>query len=203
MSASYQLVIFDLGGVAVEFEADRLVHQVSQLLGRSFDEVQQAVYHPELLLPFELGRISPQTYYEGLKGKLRLPWTYPQFVRAWNDIFTENVDVTRIMRQLSRRHRLIALTNTNALHLQYLRTTVPSLSVFEDWVASCDVGLRKPDPQMYRLALDRARVEARHAVYVDDRPEMAEAGRRVGLQAIRFEHSRQLEQDLRAAGLDF
>ena len=198
----YQLVMFDLGGVVVDVESDRLVHQVAMLLGRSFEEVQEQVYHHDLLLPFELGQISPKAYYEGLKGRLRLSWTYEQFVRAWNDIFLENRDVTRLMERLRARHKLMALSNTNSLHLTYIKGAFPSLGVFDDWVASCDVGLRKPDPQIYALALRRAGVEPRAAVYVDDRPELVEAGRAVGLTAIRFESSGQLAGELRNIGLD-
>lgn len=198
----YPLVIFDLGGVVVEVESDRLVHQVAQLLGRSFDEVHAAVYHEELLLPFELGCIKPLAYYEGLKAKLALPWTYEQFVRAWNGIFAENVEVTSIMQRLRRRHKLIALSNTNVLHLEHVKASVPSLSIIEDWVASCEVGLRKPDPRIYFLALERAQALPRHAVYIDDRPELVEAGRSIGMTAIRFENSRQLDQDLQAIGLN-
>ena len=198
----YQLVLFDLGWVVVEVESDRLVHQVAQLLGRPFEEVQQAIYHEELLLPFELGRISATAYYEGLKKRLTLRWTYEQFVRNWNGIFTENTDVTALMQQLRKRHRLMALTNTNALHLDHIKASFPSLAVLEDWVASCDVGLRKPDPQFYFLALERARVRPSEAVYVDDRPELVEAGRAIGLTAVRFENGRQLEQDLQAIGFN-
>jgi len=197
----YQLVMFDLGGVVVDVESDRLVQQVAMLLGRSFEEVQEQVYHHDLLLPFELGQISPEAYYEGLKGRLRLSWTYEQFVRAWNDIFLENRDVTRLMERLRARHKLMALSNTNSLHLTYIKGAFPSLGVFDDWVASCDVGCRKPDPQIYHMALQRANVTAEATVYIDDRPEMVEAGRAVGLTAIRFEDDRQLERELRALGL--
>jgi len=198
---AYELVIFDLGGVVVDFESDRLVHQVSQLIGRTFEEVQQAVYHEELL-HFELGRLKPQAYYEGLKQRLTLPWTYEQFVRAWNDILKENHDVTQLMGRLHQRHKLAALSNTNALHLDYMKATMPSLAIFDHWVASCEVGLRKPDPQIYLLALEQAKVRANAAVYIDDRPELVEAGRGAGLMAIRFESGPQLEQELRAVGLN-
>ena len=198
---SYELVVFDLGGVLVEVDADRLVHQVAQLVGRSFDGVQRAVYNPALLLPFEMGQISPQAYYQGLKESLRLPWTYEQFMRAWTSIFAENREVTRLASTLHKHYKLTVLTNTNVLHNNYIKATFPALSVIEEWVASCEVGLRKPDPQVYRMVLDRSGVEAHRAVYIDDRPELVEAGRAVGLAGIRFESSRQLERDLRALGL--
>lgn len=198
----YSVIFCDLGGVVVEFDADRLVHQVATLLGRPFDEVQKAVYDKELLLPFELGHIRPQAYYEGLKRNLQLSWTYEQFVRSWNDIFTENRDVTQIMHRLRKRHTIMALSNTNALHIQHIKTTIPNLSFFHDWIASCDVGYRKPDPQIYFLALERAQVKASEAIYIDDRPELVDAGRSVGLTAIRFESGTQLEQDLQSIGLN-
>ena len=198
----YDLVLFDLGGVLVEVESDRLMHTMAMLLNRPFDDIQDAVYHPELLLPFELGRLGPQAYYEGLRTKLKLPWSYEQFVAAWNGIFRENREVTHLMHRLRPCRKLMALSNTNVLHLGWIKAMVPSLSIFDDWVASCDVGLRKPDPAIYRLALERAGVRADAAVYIDDRPELVEAGRQVGLTAIHFESSRQLEEALQAIGLN-
>lgn len=198
---AYSLVISDLGGVVVDVDADRLVHQAAQLAGRSFDDVQAAVYHRELLLPLELGQITPEAYFQGLQERLRLTWTYEQFVRAWNDIFTEKRDVVALFRALTARHAVIALSNTNVLHLSHIRGQMPSLGFFTEWIASCHVGLRKPDPRMYRLALERAGVAPEAAVFVDDRPEMVEGARRVGLTAIRFEGAPQLAAALRALGI--
>ena len=199
---SYSLVIFDLGGVVVDVESDRLMYQLAALLGRSFEEVQEVVYHQELLLPFELGRITPQAYYDGLQSKLKLPWNYEQFVRAWNGIFNENREVAVLLQRLHSRHTLMVLSNTNLLHLAHIKTMIPCCTFFHDWVASCDVGLRKPDPEIYRLALQRAGARPAATVYVDDRPELVEAGRSVGLTAIRFENGRRLEEDLRALGFN-
>ena len=198
----YDLVLFDLGGVVVEVDSDGLIHQVAQLTGKSFDEVHQIVYHEELLLPFELGRITPLVYYQGLKAKLGLAWTYEQFARAWNNLFTENEDVTRLMQRLQKRHKLIALSNTNRLHLLHIQQSFPSLAIFHDWIASSDVGMRKPDPEIYHLAVRRGGARVEQTIYIDDRPELVTAGRNVGLQAIRFENPQQLEDELRALGVN-
>lgn len=197
---AYRVVIFDLGGVVVDVESDRLIHQIAPRLGHSSEHVEKAIYHQDLLLPLELGRISPHAYYERLKGQLGFPWTYGEFVSAWNDILREKTEVVRIIQQLHRHYTLTALTNTNILHLEHMKTQFPALSVFDDWVASCEVGLRKPDPQIYRLAMGRVGVQPDAAVYVDDRPELVEAGRAAGMTAIRFESHRQLEDQLRSLG---
>ena len=178
------------------------MHQAAQLIGRPVEEVQQAIYDKVLLLPFELGRISPQAYYQGLTERLRLAWTYEQFVRIWNDIFSENGDVVRLLRRLREWYRLTALTNTNTLHIEHMKRTIPALTMFHDIVASCDVGTRKPEPEIYYLAARRAGVRLREAVYIDDREEMVEGARMVGMAAVRFENIQQLEQELRNLGIN-
>lgn len=200
----YELVLCDLGGVVVEVESDRLVHHAAQAMGRSFEEVHATVFHEELLLPFELGNISARQYYEGLTKRLHLPWTYEQFARVWNDIFREQPGMVPVMQRLRARHTVIALTNTNELHLGHIKANFPQLTaVFTDWVASCEVGCRKPDPKIYELALKRAKKAAKHAIYIDDRPELVEAGRAVGLTAIRFESAAQLQEELLRVGVEW
>ncbi|MBI4003988.1 MAG: HAD family phosphatase [Candidatus Omnitrophica bacterium] len=198
----YDVVMFDLGGVALEVESDRLVHQVAQLINKTFEEVQRAIYDEELLLPFELGQIAPQSYFEGLKKRLRLTWSYEQFVRAWNGIFNENNDVTQLMPRLRKRHKLLALTNTNVLHLAHIKTSFPALAIFDHWVASCEVGIRKPEAEIYAFAAKQAGVRPQAAIYIDDRPELVEAGRSAGLKAIRYESGDQLIQEFRALGIE-
>ncbi len=198
----YELILCDMGGVLVDVESDRLLHWMSQSMGRSLEEVERAVYHPELLLPFELGQITPRDYYTGLKKALELSWTYEQFVSMWNGVLKENSEVLPLIERLRKRHKLIALSNTNTLHLEYMRTSLPTLSLLHDWIASCEVGLRKPDPAIYALAVARGGARPSTTIYIDDRPELVEAGRRAGLMAIRFENGQQLEQDLRAIGIN-
>ncbi len=199
----YDVVFFDLGGVVVDVESDRLMLQVAQTTGKTIDEVQQAVYHKELMVPFETGHLSPKQYYAGLKEKLTLPWSYEQFEKIWSPIFTEKKDVTIIMERLRKWHRLCTLSNTNVLHVDWLKKNIPSLTLlFHEWVASCDVGFRKPDQRIYEAALKQLGVRSHQVVYIDDKPELVDAAQSLGIRSIRFESSQQLERDLQAVGLN-
>jgi putative hydrolase of the HAD superfamily len=55
--------------------------------------------------------------------------------------------------------------------------------LYDGFVASCDVGLRKPDPAIYALAAGIAGVQPSECLYIDDRDVLAAAGRKAGLQA--------------------
>ena len=198
---THKVAMFDLGGVVVDVESDRLIHHVSQVVGRSYDDVHEVVYNADQLLPLERGQLSPHQYYLYLKERLNLTWTYDQFVRSWNDIMREKKDVTAIIRRLKGRVRLMVLSNTNVLHLEYIRQLVPVLNSFEHVIGSYEVGVCKPDPEIYKIAVDRAQVDAAQVVYIDDRPEMVAGGQRAGLHAIRFENSQQLEKELRSLSI--
>jgi HAD superfamily hydrolase (TIGR01509 family) len=63
------------------------------------------------------------------------------------------------------------------------------------------VGLTKPDPGIYRHALQLAGAQPQEAFYTDDRPELIAAARELGLQAFVFQGVPQLEKDLSNVGI--
>ncbi len=68
-------------------------------------------------------------------------------------------------------------------------------------LSSCYVGLRKPEPFIYRRALDILGRPAKRILFIDDRKENAEAAAAAGMKAIRFEGAGQLRRDLETLGV--
>jgi putative hydrolase of the HAD superfamily len=59
--------------------------------------------------------------------------------------------------------------------------------LFDAVVISCEVGLSKPDPQIYRHCLDRLGLEPPQVLFVDDRADNIEGAARIGLRTLHFE----------------
>jgi putative hydrolase of the HAD superfamily len=74
---------------------------------------------------------------------------------------------------------------------------------FSVFFSSCYLGVRKPEEQIYRLALDLSQRPPEECVFIDDRPLNLECARRLGLRTIQFLNAQQLETDLRALGVEF
>lgn len=55
---------------------------------------------------------------------------------------------------------------------------------FDAFVSSCEVGMRKPDPGIFQLALGIAQVSLQECLYFDDRPMLVEAAKRAGIPAV-------------------
>jgi epoxide hydrolase-like predicted phosphatase len=92
------------------------------------------------------------------------------------------VEYCRQQRTAGRRTGL--LTNNAAEFEEFWRPMIPLDELFDDVVDSSAVGLRKPDPRVYHLALERLGVAASETVFVDDAPGNVAGARAVGMRAV-------------------
>ncbi len=111
----------------------------------------------------------------------------------------ETVEVLRELRE--RGHRLGALTNWSAEKFPLALARYEFLDWFEDIVVSGQVGLAKPDPQIFRLTVERLQLDPARTVYIDDNLSNVEAGSVQGFRSLHFRGAQQLRTDLLALGL--
>ena len=70
-------------------------------------------------------------------------------------------------------------------------------------MSSCFLGVKKPDDEIFRLALDLTQREPEECLFIDDRGLNVECAARLRLQTLQFRNATQLEKDLRGLGLEF
>ena len=95
-------------------------------------------------------------------------------------------DVVEFARDVKRRGVATALVTNNAVEFRdYWRRSIPIDDLFHHVIDSSEVGMRKPNPRIFELALERlGGIEPASAVFVDDWPGNIEAARRVGLRGV-------------------
>ena len=89
------------------------------------------------------------------------------------------------------RYRLFVLSNMSREFIDFLRR-VPVYRHFDGEVVSCEEGICKPEPEIYRLLLDRYGLTPAETLFIDDRPENVEAAEREGI--VGFHYNRRDEQ---------
>lgn len=90
--------------------------------------------------------------------------------------------------------RTAFLSNGGPEVMARVRADHPLDARFDAIVISCEVGLAKPDPRIFRLCLKRLGLPAGAALFVDDRADNVEAAARVGLATLHFEGRDVLER---------
>lgn len=100
-------------------------------------------------------------------------------------------------------YRVFALTDNVVEIVEYLKATYDFWPLFEGATVSAELGLLKPQPEIYQSLLETHQLLAQETVFLDDMPYNVEGARAVGLAAIQFKHAEQCEHELKAMGLRF
>ena len=81
--------------------------------------------------------------------------------------------------------RLYLLSNTSVAYHRF-RSEIPGIRYFDDTLISADVGLVKPDPEIFHLACRRFDIIPSESAFIDDTPINAEAAHHIGMRAFVF-----------------
>lgn len=196
-------VCFDLGRVLVDFDWMRALGDVMAASGLTRADIKERLILSEPFHAFETGRRSPLEFHADLEARLNVRLPYPRFCELWNSIFTgEIAGVVALAERLRERGVPVAvLSNTNALHAEYLRGRFAWLRAWDHVYLSHEIGARKPDAASYRHVLDRLGVAPERTVFVDDLPDNIEGARAVGMQGVLASSPDATLQGLAALGI--
>ena len=123
------------------------------------------------------------------------------FIYAQSEALPESLAV--IGRLAQTRRVFLATLNNESRELNLHRIEKFGLrNYFSVFFSSCYLGVSKPDPQIYRLALDLSQQPAQECVFIDDRSLNLECAHRLGLHTIQFLNAEQLENDLHTLGVE-
>lgn len=188
-------VIFDLGGVLVSVDFMRACRRLEAAGGAPAAAILEAIAKGEDKLAFDTGRLSPQQFAARCCAAIGVRLPYAEFAHIWCDIFAEQREVTGLLDQVAAKADLVLLSNTDPLHLDYVRRHYGFLEKFGRLVLSYEVGHAKPARQIFERAIGLA-APGTPMIYLDDVPEFVAAARACGLPAEQFVDAAKLRRDL-------
>lgn len=197
-------VIFDFGGVFTRSERIlEELHGYERQLGLPRDAIVLALGSGEAWRAVSIGAISEEEYWAGVSPAFapELPPAFGRFQHGALPFEELNQEVVALAESLRGTVRTGLLSNATISLAAYLDRLPAIHRLFDDIVISAEVGLRKPDPAIYQLAVNRLGVEASRAVLVDDKSRNTKAAQAVGMHAIVFSSQAQLRADLSRLGV--
>jgi FMN phosphatase YigB (HAD superfamily) len=195
-------LLLDLGNVLVRFDHGLTLARLEKASGISAAALKPHVFGP-LERDFDLGRVDAQTFFRNVEAAAALP-QLPDgvWIPAWRDIFLRDERALALLPRLAPGVTPVLVSNTNTLHWEGVLAVAPELPrLLPRRALSFEIGAAKPDPAHFAAALALADAAPRDAVFADDRAEMVEAARALGIDAFAVESAESLESDLHARGL--
>ncbi len=183
---SIRAIFVDLGGVIVrtEFQAPR--EHLAERLGMEYENVIKTVFEGETAEQASLGKITEEDHWAAVMRRLRLPLTDADTVR--DEFFAGDVvdrELLDHLRDLRKTHKVGLISNAWSGLRPYI-VKQKFEDAFDTMIISAEVGLIKPDPRIFQLALDKFGVSPEESIFIDDFPPNVEAAREMGIHAILF-----------------
>jgi glucose-1-phosphatase len=196
-NTSIRAVIWDMGGVLVRTENQAPREQLAQRLGLTPKELTALVFDTEISAKATVGGVMEDAVWQNVAETLNLD---ANGLAAFTQEFWagDNLDagLHQFVNELHTNYKIGLLSNAWSGARAVLERKYHMLSVFDVSIFSAEVGLAKPDPSIYQLALLRLGVEAAQAIFVDDVKANVDAANSLGMHGVRFINSLQARQDV-------
>ncbi len=185
MKSSYKILFSDIGGVLLSNGWGHLSRQAAaEKYGLDYVEMDEL--HHFIFNVYEIGKVTLDEYLDTVIFHKPRSFSREEFK---DFIFKESTELPEMLPWLVKwknahpQVKIISINNEARELNNYRIKTFNLHDFFDAFVSSCEVGMRKPDPGIFRLALGIAQAEAHECLYFDDRPMLVEAARKEGIHA--------------------
>lgn len=199
----YKALIFDLGKVVFDLSFDRVFQSWASSSGKSFDEIKYRFAFDLLFEQSERNEVSLEQFRKAVMQRLDISLPDAGFDAGWCDLYLDAYPgIDALLINLKPHYRLVALTNTNAIHEPVWRQRYASLlSHFEKIFTSHEMGTRKPEALSYKLVLDFLECSADEVLFLDDKEENTRGAEELGISTILVTSFEQMKNELRRNGV--
>ncbi|WP_440878865.1 HAD family hydrolase [Vibrio natriegens] len=197
-------VVFDIGNVVVRWAPLEIVRLTFGNID-SAEEKVKSIFQSDTWLDLNKGIISEseaKLQYQQLLGFSELDCERLfYYVKQTQILIYGSVELIRRVKAAG--YRVFALTDNVHEIVSYLKETYAFWNLFEGAAVSAELGLLKPQSEIYQSLLTQYELQASETVFIDDMPYNVAGAKTVGMAAIQFENARQCEADLKSLGLKF
>ena len=195
-------VFTDLGGVVLSNGWDSATRKkAARHFSLDFNEMEAR--HQMIAGVYEEGKLPLDEYLDFVVYHVKRDFQREAFVTYMKDKSTAYPEMLELYRQIKEKHgtRFIAVSNEGRELAEHRIKAFNLPELIDTFIVSSFVGTRKPDPGIFRLALDVAQVAPEEIIYVDDREMLAEAASKMGLRCLWHKSYRTTKGVLRKHGL--
>ena len=188
MSNSIKNIIFDMGGVLVDFNPDKMIKR--NIEPEYHSAVKNSIFLSEYWRLMDKGEISVDDALEKMLASL--PEHIHQNVRSMvlerEREMPPIEQMTPIIKSLhSSSYRLFVLSNCPDWFHEFKRT-IPCIELFEGFIVSADYHISKPDLGIYKILTDKYNLKAEECLFIDDSPQNTAAAESLGMKTVCFKN---------------
>lgn len=196
----FKNLIFDLGEVIIDLDYPTVIDRFQQIATVDFSQIVSYSHQHQIFDLFETGKISSTQFCNQLLPLLKPETTEQQIIDAWNSVLQHYPpQKIELLQKLKTNYKVFALSNINAIHVDSINQAARQLFNAENFASffhrayySNEVGMRKPDSEIYQLVLNTENIKPHETFFVDDKLENVLAAKELGICAYQLTQPNQL-----------
>ncbi len=184
-----QNVIFDLGGVIIDWNESVTIKAFAELFERSEKEIKsfsQEAFFKE----YEVGKIDDPTFRANIRQRFEFKGADEAIDLAWcSGLGKIDKDKIELIDNMAQDYTLFVMSNTNDIHIRFFNRLFEHVSggrsfnsFFTEVYLSQEVGERKPNPGAWQVILNDHQLSAETCLFIDDKLENIEAVEKLGIK---------------------
>lgn len=183
-------IIFDLGGVIIDLDVNSTELAFYELFGKHALALKTVESQENIFYPFEKGLISDKQFRKRICEKVGENVPDEKIDNAWNAMLGE-IPLVRLefLQMLKQKYRIFLLSNTNIIHYRAFNKILQDAHQMEDlspYFEHCyyshEIGMRKPDSEIFDYVLTQNRLVADDTLFLDDTLMHLESAATLGIQ---------------------
>jgi glucose-1-phosphatase len=191
----FKAVIFDFGNVIINIELQRIYNTFAKFTSKTPTYIEKRLEEDQIFRRYESGQFTDEEFREVIRQTLGFPLSDKEIDTSWNaillDIPTDRIELIKNIRQ---KFPIYLLSNTNNIHIEasnlYLKKqhSIENLDLLFDKVfLSYQMGMWKPDVEIYHTVLKQIKLQPHEALFLDDNLKNIESAKAIGMQTILVE----------------
>lgn len=196
-------IVFDVGNVITRWAPEEIL---KLSFGSAIDsgELIDTVFHTDIWLNLNKGLLSEQEaasqYRETLNWSREDCQRFFYYVKASQVLIYGTVDLMKRAKQSG--YGVYGLTDNVHEIVKHLKSKFDFWPLFDGVTVSAEVGLLKPQPEIYQSLFSTHGLIPSESIFIDDMPHNVKGAQEVGMQAIQFINAGQCESELTALGVN-
>ncbi len=191
-------IVFDLGNVMLDFEPEKYLEDLGYQ-GKLKEQLKSEIFKTEEWLMLDRGTISQKEAVAIWQQRNpTLESEIAAVMAEWEKILTLKKDSLEILKSLAgKNYNLYILSNFHEKAFAYVSNKYDFFNYFDGKVISADIGMVKPDPEIYEHLLHKFNLEAGATLFIDDSKKNIAAALEKGIRVIHFKNAESLKEDLK------
>jgi glucose-1-phosphatase len=195
--------LFDLGNTVIKLAYERVIENICKQASLGRDDLVDLFEAPGGYRDLERGVITFADFHDFLRERAGYRGSARELQETWSDFFDGPIPgIEEVLDRVRERHRVAFLSNSNEVHAEVIPRKFASLFKKDDrFIFSYRFQCAKPEPEMFRRALEIVGALAKHTIFIDDLLENIIAARDLGIRGFQFHDSARLLKELEQEGL--